>query len=337
MFRLALLILAFTPVSFGATVIMANGDRLTGEVQGIEDNRLVLKTSYAGVISIDRSEIVKISSDRGSAVESQLASGTAVARQESKRASQPGLAVPGKAPQAQSEEREELQGPGINADVEHIYTGRNKGNDLSVNLDVRYVGKRQEVFFTAHEAYSASANSTDHDNSQSGRWTYQYYLGQHPFAFSWFSFGHAVSSQEAHGLAQQYGGGCGWSFVRSGKSRLWGEAGVLYGHSAGAAIMQSEGGSQQTVPYDIDGPLFLAGLVGRARKFHGVNLTGQLYYFKPLDLAGHNQLGTDNELEIPLTRILSYTLRAYATTSVRQTRFFEPKNLVVANGISVSF
>ncbi len=91
--------------------------------------------------------------------------------------------------------------------------------------------------------------------------------------------------------------------------------------------------------HDINGPLFLAGLVGRARKFHGVNLAiaRQLYYFKPLNLGGHNQLGTDNELEIPLTIILSYTLRAYATTSVRQTRLFEPKNLVVANGISVSF
>src|SRR5205823_2512614 len=159
------------------------------------------------------------------------------------------------------------------------------------------------------------------------------------FAFSWAAFGHAKSSSEAGGLAQQYGGGGGWSFVRSATTTLWAQAGVLYGRASGTVISPggAEGGAQTRAPYDLSGPVFLSGLVGKTKTAGGVVLSGQLYYFKALTGPAHQQLGTDNSIKIPLTGILSFTVRGYATTSARQTRVFEPKNLVVATGFSVSF
>lgn len=43
------------------TVILSNGDRLTGEIQKLEERRLELKTDYAGVLKIDWRKVERIS------------------------------------------------------------------------------------------------------------------------------------------------------------------------------------------------------------------------------------------------------------------------------------
>ena len=42
-------------------VVLKNGDRLTGEVMALEQDKLIFKTSYAGEIFIAWSEVEKIS------------------------------------------------------------------------------------------------------------------------------------------------------------------------------------------------------------------------------------------------------------------------------------
>jgi len=117
----------------------------------------------------------------------------------------------------------------------------------------------------------------------------------------------------------------------------------LYGFTNGAAIQPAPAGAegaengQIQTPYDLTGSEFLGGLVGKTKIAHDIKLSGQVYYFKPLNSPGHQQLGTDNVLEIPLTSAFSVTLRAYATTSPHQAHFFETKNLIIATGFSVSF
>ena len=39
------------------TVLLVNSDRLSGEIQKLEDKRLYLRTAYAGVIEIDWSMV----------------------------------------------------------------------------------------------------------------------------------------------------------------------------------------------------------------------------------------------------------------------------------------
>lgn len=46
------------------TVLLVNSDRLSGEIQKLEDKRLHLKTAYAGVIEIDWSMVEGITSDQ---------------------------------------------------------------------------------------------------------------------------------------------------------------------------------------------------------------------------------------------------------------------------------
>ena len=48
------LLIFVAPILHGAdTVILDNGDRLTGELQTLEEGKLSFKTDYAGTLSID--------------------------------------------------------------------------------------------------------------------------------------------------------------------------------------------------------------------------------------------------------------------------------------------
>lgn len=53
------------------TVLMTNGDRLTGEIEKLEKEKLFLKTAYAGTVSIEWRRIDKINSSRRFDVEAQ--------------------------------------------------------------------------------------------------------------------------------------------------------------------------------------------------------------------------------------------------------------------------
>ena len=50
--------------AFADEVVLRNGDRITGEVQRIENGKLVLKTPYAGTIKIERKEIATMATDQ---------------------------------------------------------------------------------------------------------------------------------------------------------------------------------------------------------------------------------------------------------------------------------
>lgn len=53
------------------TVLLANGDRLTGEVGNLEDGKLSLKTDYAGTIKISWGQVTDIETERQFEVETQ--------------------------------------------------------------------------------------------------------------------------------------------------------------------------------------------------------------------------------------------------------------------------
>ena len=61
---LGLVSIAMAGVLEADTVLLVNSDRLSGEIQKLEDKRLHLKTAYAGVIEIDWSMVEGITSDQ---------------------------------------------------------------------------------------------------------------------------------------------------------------------------------------------------------------------------------------------------------------------------------
>ena len=61
---LGLMSMAMAGILEADTVLLVNSDRLSGEIQKLEDKRLYLKTAYAGVIEIDWSMVEGITSDQ---------------------------------------------------------------------------------------------------------------------------------------------------------------------------------------------------------------------------------------------------------------------------------
>ena len=61
---LGLMSMGMTGVLQADTVLLVNSDRLSGEIQKLEDKRLYLRTAYAGVIEIDWSMVEGITSDQ---------------------------------------------------------------------------------------------------------------------------------------------------------------------------------------------------------------------------------------------------------------------------------
>ena len=72
---LAALVLALAPAAPGRgdEVVLANGDRLSGKVLRTEDGRLVLRTEHSGEVKIDKSKVVRITTEE--AVELHLEGG----------------------------------------------------------------------------------------------------------------------------------------------------------------------------------------------------------------------------------------------------------------------
>ena len=76
---LLLCLLGIGVVSFAEQVTLKNGDRLTGAIQSMDGKKLVVKTSYAGDVSIDWSEVSQFSSDKPLVItrtDKQVLSGT---------------------------------------------------------------------------------------------------------------------------------------------------------------------------------------------------------------------------------------------------------------------
>jgi putative salt-induced outer membrane protein YdiY len=61
---LGLLLTGMAGILQADTVVLANSDRLSGQIQKLQDKRLYLKTTYAGVVEIDWSMVQGISSDQ---------------------------------------------------------------------------------------------------------------------------------------------------------------------------------------------------------------------------------------------------------------------------------
>lgn len=74
-----LFVLGFAVMGFAEQVTLKNGDRLTGSILSMDGKKLVIKTTYAGEVSIDWGEVSQFSSDKPLVVtktDKQMVSGT---------------------------------------------------------------------------------------------------------------------------------------------------------------------------------------------------------------------------------------------------------------------
>lgn len=57
---IALWLACFPPAAGAVSIVLQNGDRMTGEIDGLADSKLALKTSYAGTVKIAWDQIAEL-------------------------------------------------------------------------------------------------------------------------------------------------------------------------------------------------------------------------------------------------------------------------------------
>ncbi len=231
-----LFFIAFLPgITVADEVQLKNGDRLTGEVKSLEEDRLVLVTSYAGEITIAWSEVTAVRTDKPIRV---------VLTDES--------VVEGISQQGEEEEMnlltEKIEG-GVSfrlADVKSINPKPPEpavkiSARANVGIDVKKGNTDTETYHfdgsfvarTEKNRYRAAFN-TDNEKS-SGVDTADNWLGSinydHFLRDKWFLYGNASFESDQFkdlNLRSVLGVGSGYQFIETSATKLSGEVGFSY-------------------------------------------------------------------------------------------------------------
>ena len=289
------------------SVTLANGDRLSGTVQKLENGILFLKSAYStSPLQVDWKTVRQVTKDTAAAPEPIAAE-------------EPG--------EPASWWREAWANSSVSLDFDQNYSGAGSYNQISVNSDIEYSGDRWDASIQNHYFYYGS-------NYQAyGRLVASRYLnGNHFFLFPYLFLGRQTAAEGGKGQIRQYGGGAGWTFRRGQSDPLSIYAGVVRSIASGFAITDDVRTDSQ-----LDTPLYVTGVVWNKTFKSKVELTAHLYAYKPVLKSGHYAMATDTSVKLPLFGKTYLTLRAYDTPELEQTRLFSTRNLQISSGVGIEF
>ncbi len=245
--------LGFIGLSLGALadqVTMKNGDRFTGAIQKSDGKTLTMKSDYAGVITLPLEAVTEIKTDKPLSVvlkDGQTIQGTVSAS--GGRVEVATTPTPRVVPEADvtalrdaDEEKayERLQHPSWdqlwNGNVSLGLAGT-AGNSETFSFTTGMNATRvtntdkTTVFFTAVKA-SSSINGVSADTAQAvrGGWAYNHNIGSRFFVSSFNDY--EYDKFQGLNLRVDFGGGLGYTLIKSDSSNLGVQAGADYNHSS---------------------------------------------------------------------------------------------------------
>ncbi len=221
------------------TVTLKNGDHITGTVEKADGKNLVLKTDYAGELTIDWTKVKELVTDKPVYVvtpDKKVVSGP-VTTQGDDLVIASANAGPVRVPMAsvgvvrsESEEKayEHIQHPGL---LEDWTVGANigfalaRGNSDTTNLSIGFTSVRTTLrdkisaYATSIYAQSsvAGVSSVTADDVRGGA-TYDWNLGKHYFVFG--SGDYEYNSPQDLDLRSIYSGGLGWNAIKRDTTTL---------------------------------------------------------------------------------------------------------------------
>jgi len=234
-FVLLLLIALLSGITAADEVHLENGDRFTGEVKSLEEDRLILVTSYAGEITITWSEVAALRTDKPIRV---VLTDESVVE---------GISHPG-------EEKEmnlltEIIEGGVSfhlADVKsinpkspepavRISARANVGIDVkkgntdteTYHFDGRFIARTEENRYrVAFEMDNEKSSGVDTVDNWLGSINYDHFLSE-----KWFLYGNTSFESDQFkdlNLRTFLGMGSGYQFVETSATKFSGEAGLSY-------------------------------------------------------------------------------------------------------------
>jgi len=309
---LALLLAAAAPGCFAATVLLRNGDRLSGEVRGVQDGKLLLETPYAGVVRIDQASIAEVIDAPSRAVPP---------------------AAPNPEPQAPPAGRSERSRLEIHAGLGYDYSADDGRDQLSSHLDSSYIGARNwDAFFTMHQVFDNAGDPGDRDNSFFAQLSLNRYLAGRLFLFPYASVVRDLDGNQNAIFARFFGGGAGWAFLRTPKQQLYFRVGMVDVDAIGAVVR-----GPGLAPYRERVPAAVAAVSSKVTLRRGIQIVARVQYLQPVEAATWKKVFFDDAVHIPLSKALSLDFRGYNPPNVSRPGALTIHDFKVSTGFGLNF
>ncbi len=304
------LALLFSASSPAATVMLKNGDRLTGEVRGLADGKLAMKTAYAGTVSIDWTQIQRMTSDGNVSLEletgrryrgtiERLGQRVTVVREDTEIVLSTRDIV-SMVPMKDEEPPSFWQILQGTVDVGYSLTrGNSSQTQSSLAGSAKYRSETYElragvssIFSEQNGARSTSRHALD------GRFD-RYWS---PRTFNFVLTGLERNDRQNLDLRTKVGGGLGWTLVKSQDTEL----SILGGFTFTNEQFRRE-------PDDLEDPTRssgegLAAIEWATKLWNRIELTNKMAILPNLTETGRYRIEYDSTVRVPVLRRLSYSL-----------------------------
>ena len=311
-FKLSALLLLAATSGRTDTVVLTNGDRLTGEIQKLADGKLSLKTGYAGDVHIDWEVVDQLMTDGAVEVETHSGKryrGTLRSSSEgfeitstdtTKTVAAPlvvGLSAASKGGGPSFWER--LEG---NVDLGYNLTrGNSRLTQSSVGLGGAYRKPGYKVQASASSMFSRQ-NDAAATSRQSAHLRYDKFLGPRLLTFA--VGGLERNDRKRLNLRSTAGGGVGWRLQKTQNSELSVLGGLTYTNE------QFQADAAGIAPGDSFGEGLL-GLEWHATLFDSVHFTTGVSLRPSLAGSGRYRVEYDSLVRIPLISRLTWSLSLF--------------------------
>ena len=294
-------------------VVLANGDRLTGAAQKLENNKLSFQTPYAGTIQIDWGEVREFTTEGNFEVQAETGrrysgrieqdeQNVEVIYEDASVSIAP-PAVVGMIPMSDGEP------PGFWRILEgaidvgySLSRGNSELNQSSLGLQGSYSRESYEVqggitslFSKQDEAQPTSRQTLD--------LRYDRFLGPQAFAFG--LTGLERNDRQRLNLRSRLGGGFGWKLIKTRATEFSVLGGFTYINEQFRDAM-----SGVVLPRTSSGEA-LAGIQLQTVKFDGIRFTTKLSFLPNLVEGGRYRIEYDSTVRVPLFRGMSWSVKLF--------------------------
>ena len=290
-----------------ATVVLSNGDRLTGEISSLEKGKLALNTAYAGTVQIDWAVVEEFDTDQQFEILTQSGSryqGTLQRRADTmeivtdaERASVPPADIAGLVPLSDGEPPSFWERVDGAIDAGYSFTrGNSDLTQSSLGLQGDYVREKYKVQLTASSIFSRQddADSTSR-HTVNGR--LDRFLG--PKALAFVIGGLERNERQQLNLRSTSGGGLGWRLIKNKNTELSVRGGLTFTNERfndGVELSSGEG---------------LVQIEWKSLQFGKVELSTDARFYPSLTRSGRYRIEYDGSMRIPVLSRLTWSLSLF--------------------------
>jgi hypothetical protein len=323
-----------------ATVLLRNGDRISGDVVKLDQGKLSLKTAYAGTLEIDWLELESIEANRNFEIEFesgmrvkgmfQRSGGGLVLRTAAQSLAVALPQIVGIHPAREGESRGFLRRLEGTADLGYSLTGGNSSlNQESFDMAAQYRAARYRVESTVSSLFSRQSDAPT-NSRHAAALRYDFYV--HPRSFLFTMAGLERDERQRLSLRSNVGGGFGWKMIRSRETELALLGGLTFVNEQFAQASTPEAAR----PRNSSGEA-LAQLDLETSAWGPAKLTTRLTLHPNIRARGRYRAGFDTTIRFPLVGPINWTIRLFDRFDSRPPLAAKRNDYGLISGLGLAF